>query len=206
MPETTSTRTHTGSRRNEAAREAILTAAAELLSEHGSSGVTINRIAAHAEVGRQTIYRWWPSKDAVLLDALVHSAQQAVPIPDTGALGSDLDLFLRETFAAAGIERNRQALIAAVIAAQDDSDLEQSLHEFLARRRAVLAEVIERSKSRGDIPPHAAVEPVVEQAFGVLWYRILFQPTALHAAAASELATALTTQLRAERGLVHSEA
>ncbi|MEV6426747.1 TetR/AcrR family transcriptional regulator [Nocardia sp. NPDC051463] len=197
MPDTTRTRTHTGSRRNEAAREAILTAAAELLSEHGSSGVTVDRIAAHAGVGRQTIYRWWPSKDAVLLDALVHSAQQAVPIPDTGALGNDLDVFLRETFTAAGVERNRQALIAAVIAAQDDSDLQQSLHEFLARRRAVLAEVIERGKTRGDIPSHAAVEAAVEQAFGVLWYRILFQPHALHAAAASELAAALTTQLRA---------
>ncbi|MEU0505311.1 TetR/AcrR family transcriptional regulator [Nocardia sp. NPDC005998] len=195
MAENANTRVHTGSRRNAAARAAILTAAAELLAEYGSSGVTVDRIAAHAGVGRQTIYRWWPSKDAVLLDALVHSAEQAVAIPDTGTLRGDLEIFLRETFAAAQTERNRQALIAAVIAAQDDANLEQALREFLARRRTALTEVIEQSRSRGEIPAAAPVELAVEQAFGVLWYRILFQPSALHAEGAAELAGALTAQL-----------
>jgi AcrR family transcriptional regulator len=195
MAENASMRAHTGSRRNEAARAAILTAAAELLATRGSSGVTVDRIAAHAGVGRQTIYRWWPSKDAVLLDALVHSAEQAVAIPDTGTLRGDLEIFLRETFVAARTERNRRALIAAVIAAQDDPNLEQALGEFLARRRTALAEVIEQSRSRGEIPGAAPIELAVEQAFGVLWYRILFQPNALHAEGAAELARALAAQL-----------
>lgn len=197
MAENASTRAHTGSRRNAAARAAILVAAAELLAEYGSSGVTVDRIAAHAGVGRQTIYRWWPSKDAVLLDALVHSAEQAVAIPDTGTLRDDLEIFLRETFAAARTERNRQALIAAVIAAQDDPNLEQALRDFLARRRTALTEVIEQSRSRGEIPAAALIELAVEQAFGVLWYRILFQPNALHADGAAALAEALTAQLAA---------
>ncbi|MEV5832494.1 TetR/AcrR family transcriptional regulator [Nocardia sp. NPDC052112] len=189
------TRAHTGSRRNAAARTAILTAAAELLAQHGSSGVTVDRIAAHAGVGRQTIYRWWPSKDAVLLDALVHSAEQAVAVPDTGTLRGDLEIFLQETFAAASTERNRQALIAAVIAAQDDPNLEQALQEFLARRRTALTEVITQARSRGEIADRAGIELAVEQAFGVLWYRILFQPKALHAEGAAALAAALAAQL-----------
>lgn len=127
----------------------------------------------------------------------MHSAEQAVPIPDTGTLRGDLDAFLRETFAAARTERNRQALIAAVIAAQDDSNLERALHDFLARRRTALAEVIEQSRARGEISSGAPIELAVEQAFGVLWYRILFQPNALHADGAAELAAALTTQLTA---------
>ncbi|MEV0292211.1 TetR/AcrR family transcriptional regulator [Nocardia sp. NPDC050710] len=191
----TNARAHTGSRRNEAARAAILAAAAELLAEHGSSGVTVDRIAAHAGVGRQTIYRWWPSKDAVLLDALVHSAEAAVPVPDTGSLRADLEIFLRETFLAAGIERNRQALIAAVVAARDDPGLAGSLDDFLIRRRAALSEVLRRSHSRGELGSDSGIELAVEQAFGVLWYRILFRPAALAPADAAELAAALTAQL-----------
>ncbi|WP_194813836.1 TetR/AcrR family transcriptional regulator [Nocardia sp. XZ_19_385] len=190
-------RTHTGSRRNEQARAAILSAATELLAEHGTAGVTIDRLAAHAGVGRQTIYRWWPSKDAVLLDALVHSAEHAVTIPDTGTLHADLDHFLRATFEAAGIERNRRALITAAIAAQDDPSLSEALDNFLTQRRTALTNLIERARTRGEIPPTAPIDLAVEQAFGVLWYRLLFHPSALHADTATALATALTTQLRA---------
>ncbi|WP_040778045.1 TetR/AcrR family transcriptional regulator [Nocardia pneumoniae] len=195
MAASSNPRAHTGSRRNEAARAAILAAAGELLATHGSSGVTVDRIAAHAGVGRQTIYRWWPSKDAVLLDALVQSAEQAVPAPDTGDLREDLTVFLRETFTAAGMEHNRQALIAAVVAAQDDPGLAATLEEFLTRRRAALAELIERDRARGKISNNRPVDLVVEQAFGVLWYRILFQPNALHPDRAPELADALSAQL-----------
>jgi AcrR family transcriptional regulator len=62
MHETSPRRPHTGRRRNDAARDAILDAAFRLLSTPGREGVTIEAIAAEAGVGRQTIYRWWPTK------------------------------------------------------------------------------------------------------------------------------------------------
>ncbi|MEV0246672.1 TetR/AcrR family transcriptional regulator [Nocardia sp. NPDC050712] len=192
----TTRRTHTGSRRNEAARAAILGAATELLAEHGAAGVTIDRLAAHAGVGRQTIYRWWSTKDAVLLDALIHNARQAVAMPDTGTLRADLTAFLSETFEAAGAESNRRALIAVALAAQQDSGLAESLAGFLAQRRAALGELLERSRTRGEIGSGVPLDLVVEQAFGVLWYRLLFRPSGLEPGAAAELAAALETQLR----------
>ena len=69
-------------------------------------------IADRAGVGKQTIYRWWPSKSAVLLDAMIHRAQQVAPSPDTGDLAADLRLFLRSTFAAA--PGNRSLLIGVL--------------------------------------------------------------------------------------------
>ena len=78
-------RPHTGRRRNEAAQEAILDAAFRLLSGPGTEVMTIDAIAAEAGVGRQTIYRWWPSKGAVVADALVRHARVAVPERDTGS-------------------------------------------------------------------------------------------------------------------------
>ncbi|WP_328714510.1 TetR/AcrR family transcriptional regulator [Nocardia salmonicida] len=90
-------------RRNEGSRRAILSAAFELAGEIGYDKLTIEAIAARAGVGKQTIYRWWPSKGAVLLDAflmLSETGDDATPgLPDTGDLEADLKLVLRATVA-----------------------------------------------------------------------------------------------------------
>lgn len=58
-------------RRSERSRVAILTAALDLCAEHGYGNVTVEAIAARAGAGKKTIYRWWPSKGAVVLEAIV---------------------------------------------------------------------------------------------------------------------------------------
>ncbi|MDH2393203.1 TetR/AcrR family transcriptional regulator [Streptomyces sp. HNM0663] len=91
------------SRRSEASRRAIYAAALALVGETGYAKTTIEGIAARAGVGKQTIYRWWPSKAAVLLDAFLDLVEQAADraaepaIPDTGDLEADLKLVLRAT-------------------------------------------------------------------------------------------------------------
>jgi len=88
-------------RRKETSRRAILTAAFDLLREVGYAKLSIEGIAARAGVGKQTIYRWWPSKGAVLLDAflmLSEGADGEPPVlPDTGDLEADLTAVLRAT-------------------------------------------------------------------------------------------------------------
>src|ERR1700757_1172322 len=83
-------RPHTGRRRNEAAQDAILDAAFRLLSGPETEALTIDAIAAEAGVGRQTIYRWWPSKGAVVADALARHALVIVPERDTGSFAGEL--------------------------------------------------------------------------------------------------------------------
>src|ERR1700752_5393884 len=92
-------RPHTGRRRNDAAKAAILDAAFRLLSGPETDGLTIDAIAAEAGVGRQTIYRWWPSKGAVVADALARHARVLVPDRDTGSFTAALAAFLTHTFA-----------------------------------------------------------------------------------------------------------
>src|ERR671936_3173593 len=92
-------RRHTGRRRNDAAKAAILDAAFRLLTDPGAEGLTIDAIAAEAAVGRQTIYRWWPSKGAVVADALARHARVVVPERDTGSFTGDLKAFLADSFA-----------------------------------------------------------------------------------------------------------
>ena len=88
-------------RRKETSRRAILTAAFELVQEVGYAKLSIEGVAARAGVGKQTIYRWWPSKGAVLFDAfrmLSEGAEGEPPVlPDTGDLAADLTAVLRAT-------------------------------------------------------------------------------------------------------------
>ncbi|MGN9783506.1 TetR/AcrR family transcriptional regulator [Nonomuraea sp. ZG12] len=88
-------------RRNEASRRAILTAAFALVQEVGYAKLSIEGIAARAGVGKQTIYRWWPSKGAVLFDAFLMLSEQPdggeSGLPDTGDLEADLKTVLRAT-------------------------------------------------------------------------------------------------------------
>ncbi|WP_405879381.1 TetR/AcrR family transcriptional regulator [Streptomyces sp. NBC_01136] len=92
-------------RRSEKSRRAIFDAALALVGEVGYPKTTIEGIAARAGVGKQTIYRWWSSKAAVLLDAFMDLGEQAArqagrapyEIPDTGDLATDLKQVLRVT-------------------------------------------------------------------------------------------------------------
>nr|WP_042190811.1 TetR/AcrR family transcriptional regulator [Kibdelosporangium sp. MJ126-NF4]CEL19611.1 Transcriptional regulator, TetR family [Kibdelosporangium sp. MJ126-NF4]CTQ94589.1 Transcriptional regulator, TetR family [Kibdelosporangium sp. MJ126-NF4] len=90
------------SRRSDSARRAILAAALDLVGKVGYAKLSIEGIATAAGVGKQTIYRWWPSKGALLFDAfltLTTDGQDDQPggLPDTGDLAADLKLVLRAT-------------------------------------------------------------------------------------------------------------
>ncbi|OBG30202.1 TetR/AcrR family transcriptional regulator [Mycobacterium sp. 852002-51057_SCH5723018] len=190
----TQRRPHTGSRRNDAAREAILDAAAELLAATDTAPITVGAIAERAGVGKQTIYRWWPSKSGVLLDAMIHRARQVAPAPDSGDLRTDLRRFLGATFAAA--PHNRSLLLGVLREALADNATMDRLATFAAARRDELAQILDRARARGQIPGNRPPPTVVDQAFGLLWYRLIFGHQPLDKRAADDLATALTTQLQ----------
>lgn len=87
-------------RRSEASRRAILTAAFDLAGELGYAKLSIEAIAARAGVGKQTIYRWWPTKGAVLFDAFLMLSEGPdgdAELPDTGDIEADLKTVLRAT-------------------------------------------------------------------------------------------------------------
>ena len=77
-------------RRSDRARKAILAAALELSRDPGFEATSVEAIARRAGVGKQTIYRWWPSKGAVVLEALNEQAGATLAFPDTGDVVADL--------------------------------------------------------------------------------------------------------------------
>jgi AcrR family transcriptional regulator len=185
-------RPHTGRRRNDAAQDAILDATFRLLSGPDADSVTIDAIAAEAGVGRQTIYRWWPSKGAVVADALARHALVVVPERDTGSFTGDLEAFLADSFT--GLQHTGYAgrLRQIVAAAQQDEHVAQVLADFTAVRRAALRALLERGRDAGELAPDADLDMLVDMAYGVLYYRLLVGHASLDEHAARSLAAELT--------------
>jgi AcrR family transcriptional regulator len=185
-------RPHTGRRRNDAAREAILEATFRLLSDPGTEALTIDAIAAEAGVGRQTIYRWWPSKGAVVADALVRQARVIVPERDTGSFTGDLAAFFTDSFAGLESEGYADALRQIVAEAQHDEHVAQVLADFTAVRRAALRALLERGRTAGELAADADLAMLADMAYGVLYYRLLIGHAPLDEKAARSLAAELT--------------
>jgi AcrR family transcriptional regulator len=163
-----------GRRRSEQSRLAILNAAYELAGEIGYARLTIEGIAARAGTGKQTIYRWWPSKADVVLDALATKADLDIPIPDEGSYAADLRAFLMASFAL-GRQSTLIGILRALMAeAQIDEDFWRRFRAaFLQRRRDALGVITGRARARGDLPPGLSPSTVADIVFGVIWYRIL---------------------------------
>ena len=189
-------RPHTGRRRNDAAKDAILDAAFRLVSAPQPEAVTIDAIAAEAGVGRQTIYRWWPSKGAVVAEALARHARVVVPERDTGSFAGDLAAFFVDSFA--GLENQGLAgrLRQIVSEAQRDEHVARLFADFTAVRRAALRALLERGQRAGELAADADLDMLVDMAYGVLYYRLLNGHAPLDEKAGRTLAAELTRSAR----------
>ncbi|ROR38188.1 TetR family transcriptional regulator [Kitasatospora cineracea] len=186
-----STPVRAGRRRSEESRRAILTAAYELLAEAGYARLTVEGIAARAGTGKQTLYRWWPGRADVLLEAVTAHARQHIPLPETGDHAADLHAFLAATFAAA-TPPTTDALRALMAEAQIDPAFGERFHDTLLRpRREALGTLLARAHTAGALAPHLTPATATELAFGLLWYRLL----ATHEPLDGQLATLLTRTL-----------
>ncbi|MEW9530917.1 TetR/AcrR family transcriptional regulator [Microbispora sp. NPDC049125] len=183
-------RPHTGRRRNPAVRQAVLDRAADLLARSEGIAVSIDAIAQAAGVSKHTIYRWWPSKGAVLLEAVVERAQEEVTIPDTGALATDLETFLADTFRA--VEREGALLRGLMAEALRETTAAQGMREFVAARRNELRALLMRGQERGELPAETDLELTMDQIYGLMWYRLLIAQSPLTAGVAAELTRAIT--------------
>ncbi|MGR8010814.1 TetR/AcrR family transcriptional regulator [Streptomyces hypolithicus] len=188
-PQTSTPTPPDATRRSERSRRAIYDAALALVGEVGYARTTIEGIAARAGVGKQTIYRWWPSKAAVLLEAFIDLGEQAAQdaqaaqaagpgddtpegerqgyeIPDTGDLAADLKTVLRATvdeLVDPKYEAPSRALAAAGVVdpALGAEFVEKLLEPQLQLYVTRLRAAQENGDVRGDIDPRIALELLV---------------------------------------------
>lgn len=173
-------------RRSDRSRRAILDAALALVGEVGYDKLTIEAIAARAGVGKQTIYRWWPSKASVLLDAslaLFGEAEAEVDwtgFPDTGDLAADLKLVLRATADQFNDEKYAAPTRALTAAGATDPELGARFTEQLLEPQLALYEDrLRAAREAGQLAEGADLRLMTEMLLGPLTYRWLLRTAPL---------------------------
>lgn len=164
-----------GRPRSEPARQAILAAATDLMLARGMPAVSVDAIADRAGVSKATIYRWWPTKETLALDALYEQLAEPFPDPpDTGTLRGDLGALLGDwTGRVRGRPYGRVIGTLLTEAATDAAFGELYRERFVEPRRAQARAIFARAIARGEISADADVEAAIDILYGPLYHRLL---------------------------------
>lgn len=154
-----------------ARRRAVLESAAALLRDHPYDEVTIDRIAMHAGVGKQLLYRVWGSKVEVVADAVLQGvfALGPAPVPETGDLRCDLESWLCATAEAVVTPSGRSVSRALATASAGGPDRRDLFDQVITRpAAAVVVERLRRAQERGEPVPEVPFEVVAQLLIGYL--------------------------------------
>ncbi|MER7010839.1 TetR/AcrR family transcriptional regulator [Saccharopolyspora sp. NPDC000359] len=162
-------------RRNEKSRRAILDAALELCTEKGYPAVTVEGIAARAGVSKKTIYRWWQSKGAVILEAVVDAADASTDFPDTGDIAADLHAQLSQVVRLFDDPRSGRPLRALLlIESHQDPGLAGQIRELLVDSRIErFNQRMRRAQQEGQVVADVDLDVVLDQFYGPIYHRLV---------------------------------
>jgi len=151
-------------------RQAVLSAAAELLAELGFGRVTIEAVATRSGVARTTIYRHWPDLHHLLAEAL-ESVMDPCLESDTGSLRGDLTIALTGLARTLTTSATAGVLTSMIDAAERDPEIAELQRSFSQGRRKATRVAIERAVARGEIAPDVDVHVEASLIAGPLFYR-----------------------------------
>lgn len=164
-----------GRPRSEEARLAILRSALDLLGKNGFADLKIEEVAADANVGKATVYRWWPKKAALIADAFASSTTRRLHFPDTGSVFSDMSRQMRQLIK---VFRSRKGRIVAAILAggQSDKELISAFRDrFLWPRRREAYSTLERGIERGELRKDIDMDLLLDSLYGPIYMRFLIR-------------------------------
>jgi AcrR family transcriptional regulator len=163
-----------GRPRSEGARRAVLEATRALLTDKGLPGLTVDDIASHAGVSKNTIYRWWPNKAAVLMDAFTAATAAKLAAPVDGTVTQRFRAQVHRVAQLMNEPEARRPFVALVAASQHNPELAIALRgRFVAERRAsattLLDQIARENPHRNNLDP----DIVIDLVYGALYYRLL---------------------------------
>ncbi|MCU4186074.1 TetR/AcrR family transcriptional regulator [Acidiferrimicrobium sp. IK] len=150
--------------------DAAMTAVIGLIVEGGYHGVSMDRIAARAGVSKAALYRRWPNKLALTVDAIAHLATTKVVVPDTGDVRADLVEFLLGFMIEKRADAGTYEALSAAIAADPDLAM-QCRDTVIARFTAMFRGIVARGVERGQLPADTDVELLGDIAPALIRHR-----------------------------------
>jgi AcrR family transcriptional regulator len=163
-----------GRPRSRQAEAAILKATRELLAEQGLTAMTIEEVAGRAAVGKASIYRRWPNKAALALDAFVDDYLAGIPVRDTGTLRGDLLASARDWIRVVTRTPAGRTLAGLLAETLIDPGLAAAwrdvvLHRMRDDRRAIIS----RAMARGELPAGIDADLILDLFYGALYHRFI---------------------------------
>jgi AcrR family transcriptional regulator len=179
-----------GRPRSEESRQSILRSTLKLLKrEGGFPELSIEAIAADANVGKTTVYRWWPTKAALVADAFFASAEDELQFPNTGSVQRDMSLQMRKVIRIFRSERGK--VVAALLAGgQSDPELLEAFRErFLWPKRRQAYQTLQRGIDRGELPADGTLDLdlILDSLYGPIYMRFLIRHDKLDESFADEI-------------------
>jgi AcrR family transcriptional regulator len=179
-----------GRPRSEESRQSILRSTLKLLQQDGGfAELSIEAIAADAGVGKTTVYRWWPTKAALVADAFSASADSELRFPNSGSVYTDINIQMRGLIR---IFRSQRGKVVAALLAGGQSDpelLEAYRDRFLWPRRRQAYETLQRGVDRGELPAGSDFDLILDSLYGPILMRFLIRHVKLEESFADEVCT-----------------
>lgn len=143
------------------------------LAAVGYGRLSIEAVARRAGVGKTAIYRRWNSKLAMVLEIVSNIAGQSLPLPDTGSLRGDLEMFLRIVVRALRHPLASQIIPDLLAEAARNPQIEQTLRQALrANQHDLGVLLIGRAIDRGELPPGTDPELAIDLIVGPVYWRL----------------------------------
>jgi AcrR family transcriptional regulator len=177
-----------GRPRSEESRQSILRSTLKLLKQDGGfPELSIEAIAADANVGKTTVYRWWPTKAALVADAFSASAEEELRFPNTGSVYKDMSLQMRRLIRLFRSESGK--VVAAMLAGgQSDPELIEAYRDrFLWPRRRQAYQTLQRGVDRGELPAGSNFDLILDSLYGPILMRFLIRHVKLEESFADEV-------------------
>lgn len=180
------------------ARESVLAAATDLMTEVGLAGMTVEAIALRSGVAKTTIYRHWPEPSRLVIDAIERLAEPCAE-PDTGTLRGDLEVIVQGLARTLTRSPLSKAMASLVDAAERDAEVARLQRAWVRQRRSATTRALERARARGEIDGAVDAEVAVAMFAGALFYRRLVSHESLGPAFLRQVVDATLRMLDADR-------
>jgi AcrR family transcriptional regulator len=186
-----------GRPRSEESRQSILRSTLKLLKQPGGfPELSIEAIAADANVGKTTVYRWWPTKAALVADSFFASAEDELQFPNTGSVQRDMSLQMRRVIRIFRSDRGK--VVAALLAGgQSDPDLLEAFRErFMWPKRRQAYQTLQRGIDRGELPADSDKDLILDSLYGPIYMRFLIRHDKLAESFADEICSLVLQGLK----------
>jgi AcrR family transcriptional regulator len=155
--------------RSEKATQDVIEAALDVLLEEGVARFTVDAVVARSGVAKTTVYRWWPNRQALILDA-IHAQLTASATPNTGDTRADLAAYLAPFATAAHDSPASRLMPDLCAAARRDPDLAGLRDVLLTEKRQPVITILELARARGEIAADADLDQLATMIIGPLAY------------------------------------